>query len=175
MDNVPLLRQAFDLLSYTVSPINSFSHLCLDDALTPECNILHADTKQMAWIAFQVVQIRRYPPLYNSRSCTVSISIVCYALVCFGFLFWFGFCCCCCFSIQNLNVDAGRFLTYSIEYGIQFPFLLSFLLPHYTHLITQAKWIENISDIPKNKTLRHLPSRSNLVVVLIAYILTQYL
>lgn len=67
MDNVPLLRKTFDLLSYTVSPINSSSHLCLDDALTPECNILHAAKKQMAWFAFQGVQIRCYSLLYNGR------------------------------------------------------------------------------------------------------------
>ena len=65
--NVPPLRKAFDLLPFTVSPINSSSQLCPDDALTPECNILHADAKQMAWFAFQVVQIRCYSLLCSVR------------------------------------------------------------------------------------------------------------
>lgn len=88
---LPLLRQTFDLLSYTVSPINSSSHLCLDDAFTPECNILHADTKQMAWFAFQVVQTRCHSPFCNGRSCTVSIYIVCFALLLFCFCLFGSF------------------------------------------------------------------------------------
>lgn len=57
----------------------------------------------------------------------------------------------------------------------QVSFLFSSLLLHYKHLITQPKRIENILDISRNKTLGHLPSRYNSVVVLTAYILTQYL
>lgn len=96
MDNVPLLRQAFDLLSYTVSPISSSSHLCLDAAVTLECNIPHTGTEQMAWFAFQVVQIRLYLLLYNGRSCTVCMYIVCFVWLVVLLLFvfvWFGFVC----------------------------------------------------------------------------------
>lgn len=57
----------------------------------------------------------------------------------------------------------------------QVSFFLCFFLLHYMHLIIQPKLRENISHIHKNKTSRRLPSRYNLVVVLTAYILTQYL
>lgn len=94
--------------------------------------------------------------------------LCCFYLYCmFCFVFFF--------LIQSLNGDARTFLTYPIACGIRTGSLLSFLLLHYMHLITQPKLIESISDIPKNIPLRHLPSRYNLVVVLIAYILTQYL
>lgn len=65
MNNVPLLRQAFDLLSYTVSPIKSSSHLCLDEALTPvsasiQKNAVSATLIQCrrAGLLFKAVQIR---------------------------------------------------------------------------------------------------------------------
>lgn len=60
MNNVPLLRQAFDLLSYTVSPIKSSSHLCLDEALTP----VSASIQKNA-VSATLIQCRRADLLFR--------------------------------------------------------------------------------------------------------------
>lgn len=62
-----------------------------------------------------------------------------------------------------------RFLTHSIIYGIQTDSLLILhKAPNYPAKIKRKYF--------KNKTFRHLPSRyTDIVEVLIAYILTQYL
>lgn len=138
-------------------------------------------------ISFMLIQSRWlgllsrwYKPGVIHRSAMVEVALflyTLYVLLCFCFVFVclgaFFFCFVCFFLNTKFKWWCWKTLHTPLTVAFkEVPFLLSFPL---LHLITQPKWIENVSDIPKNKTSRHLPSRSNLVVVLTAYILTQYL